>query len=91
MFEGFAATAKVGLGHGVAERLGHLFLAASDIGNFGNARYARSIFERAYANMASRAVADGTIERSEAGSSRRGLPPDDPFRTATHRIGFQPR
>ena len=55
VFEGFAATAKVGLGEGVAERLAHLFLAASDIGNFGNARYARSIFEGAYANMASRA------------------------------------
>ncbi len=92
VFEGFAATAKVGLGDGVTERLAHLFLAASDIGNFGNARYARSIFEQAYANMASRAVADGTIERSEAGElTVADLPTDAPFRTATHRIGFQPR
>jgi len=92
VFEGFAATAKVGLGDGVAERLAHLFLAASDIGNFGNARFARSIFEGAYANMASRAVADGTIERSEAGElTVADLPTDAPFRTATHRIGFQPR
>ena len=41
------------------ERLAHLFVAAATVGNFGNARYARSIFEQAYANMASRALADG--------------------------------
>ena len=42
--------------------------------------------------MASRAVADGTIERSEAGElTVADLPTDAPFRTATHRIGFQPR
>ena len=79
VFEGFAATAKVGLGDGRRRSASaHLFLAASDIGNFGNARYARSIFEQAYANMASRAVADGTIERSEAGElTVADLPTDD--------------
>jgi stage V sporulation protein K len=92
VFEGFAATAKVGLGPGVAERLGHLFLAASDIGNFGNARYARSIFEQAYANMASRAVADGKIQPDEVDELIvADLPPDDPFTTASHAIGFRPR
>jgi hypothetical protein len=61
----FADVAKVRLGAGVRERLGHLFVAAGEIGNFGNARYARSIFEQSYANMATRALADGRIERGE--------------------------
>jgi hypothetical protein len=92
VFQGFAAAAKVRLGDGVDERLAHLFLAASDIGNFGNARYARSIFEQAYANMASRAVADGTIKPDEGDELIvADLPPDDPFHMAAHRIGFQPR
>jgi SpoVK/Ycf46/Vps4 family AAA+-type ATPase len=92
VFERFAAAAKVRLGAGVDERLGHLFLAASDIGNFGNARYARSIFEQAYANMASRAVADGKIQPDEVDELIvADLPPDEPFHSATHRIGFQPR
>jgi stage V sporulation protein K len=92
VFESFAAAAKVRLGAGVDERLGHLFLAASDIGNFGNARYARSIFEQAYANMASRAVADGKIQPDEVDELIvADLPPDDPFTTASHAIGFRPR
>ena len=92
VFEGFASAAKVRLGPGVAERLGHLFLTASEVGNFGNARYARSLFEQSYANMATRAVADGKIERSEVDELLViDLPPDDPFTTATHKIGFRPR
>ena len=92
VFEGFAAVAKVRLGAGVRERLGHLFIAAGEIGNFGNARYARSIFEQSYANMATRALADGTIERNEVDELLVvDLPPDDPFTTAAHKIGFRPR
>ncbi len=92
VFEGFAGVAKVRLGSGVRERLGHLFLAALEIGNFGNARYARSLFEQSYANMATRAVADGLIDRSEVDELLvADLPPDDPFTTATHKIGFRPR
>ena len=92
VFEGFAAVAKVRLGEGVQERLGHLFVAALEIGNFGNARYARSLFEQSYANMATRAVADGHIERTEVDEILVGdLPPDDPFSTAQRAIGFRPR
>jgi len=92
VFEGFAAAAKVRLGGGVQQRLGHLFLAASEVGNFGNARYARSLFEQSYANLATRAVADGKIERSEVDELQVvDLPPDDPFTTAEHKIGFRPR
>ena len=91
VFEGFAAVAKVQLGPGVRERLGHLFVHALEIGNFGNARYARSLFEQSYANIATRAVADGTIAPSEVDQLLVvDLPPDDPFRTADHKIGFRP-
>jgi stage V sporulation protein K len=65
IFELMAAQAQVKLGVGIPEQLKKLFTEAGDVGNFGNARYARSIFEQAYANMASRALADGKIEPSE--------------------------
>jgi hypothetical protein len=92
VFEGFATTARVRLGPGVAERLGHLFVTALEVGNFGNARYARSLFEQSYANMATRALADGRIDRSEVDEIVvADLPADDPFTTAQHRIGFRPR
>ena len=35
------------------------------VDDFGNARWIRSLFEQAYANMAARAVADGTIDEAE--------------------------
>jgi hypothetical protein len=69
-----------------------LFVLALEVGNFGNARYARSVFEGAYANMASRALADGRIDRSEVDEIIvDDLPTEDPFSTAQHRIGFRPR
>ena len=81
VFEGFAAEAKVGLGEGVPERLGHLFVAALEVGNFGNARYARTMFEGAYANMATRALADGLIEPPEVEHILvEDLPTTDPCR-----------
>ena len=92
VFEGFATTAKVRLGPGVAERLGHLFSLALNVGNFGNARYARSLFEDSYANMATRVLADGKIEPGEDDEIiEEDLPAADPFTTATHKIGFRPR
>ena len=85
MFEGLAAVAKVRLGAGVTERLGHLFVIAAEVGNFGNARYARSLFEQSYANMATRALADGTIALDEVDELRvEDLPgPRDRQRRAT--------
>ena len=92
VFEGFATAAKVRLGPGVAERLGHLFSLALNVGNFGNARYARSLFEDSYANMATRVLADGKIEPGEDDEIiEEDLPAADPFTTATHKIGFRPR
>jgi Cdc6-like AAA superfamily ATPase len=92
VFGGFAAVAKVRLGPGVRERLGHLFVTALEVGNFGNARYARSLFERSYANMATQALADGHIGRDEVDELLVvDLPDEDPFTTAERRIGFRPR
>ena len=92
VFEGFAATAEVRLGPGVTERLEKLFGLALNIGNFGNARYARSLFEQSYANLATRALADGHIDRGEDDEiTVDDLPAADPFTTAVHKIGFQPR
>jgi stage V sporulation protein K len=92
VFERFAAAAKVRLDPGVQERLDHLFGGALEVDNFGNARYARSIFERSYANMATRVLADGHIDRSEVDELLvADLPLDDPFNTAKRRIGFHLR
>lgn len=91
VFEGFASEAKVRLATGCQARLDHLFTSALTVGNFGNARYARSLFEQSYANLATRALADGHIDRSEDDEIVvDDLPPDDPFLTAGHKIGFQP-
>ena len=92
VFEGLATAAKVRLGPGVTERLGHLFVIAADVGNFGNARYARSLFEQSYANMATRALADGTIALDEVEELRvEDLPAPETVSTAKRRIGFRPR
>ena len=65
---------------------------ASDVGNFGNARYARSLFEQSYANMATRALADGTIALDEVDELRvEDLPPPESVDTSDRRIGFRPR
>ncbi len=92
VFQGFATVAKVNLGEGVTERLGHLFLVAAEVGNFGNARYARSLFEQSYANMATRALADGTIALDEVDQLRvEDLPEPETVNTSNRRIGFRPR
>jgi SpoVK/Ycf46/Vps4 family AAA+-type ATPase len=92
VFEGFATESKVSLGKGVGARLEQLFALALNIGNFGNARYARSLFEQSYANLASRAMADGHIDPGEGDEILvEDLPPADPFTTAVHKIGFQAR
>lgn len=60
-----AAAAKVELGDGVVARAGQVFAAAIGREAFGNARFARSLFEQAYARMAARAAADGRVEVHE--------------------------
>ena len=65
IFQSMADQAKVRLGEGVTDQVRQLFADKVDDANFGNARYARSVFEDAYANMAARALADGKIDQSE--------------------------
>jgi 1,6-anhydro-N-acetylmuramate kinase len=91
IFEVMAAQARVNLGPGVRERLSTLFADAATGTNFGNARFARSVFEDAYANMASRAMADGKIERSEIQDMvLEDLPAEERHQFAEHRpIGFR--
>ena len=65
IFETMTAAARVRLGDGVGERVQALLDQAIDVKDFGNARYVRSLFEQAYANMAARALADDTIDAAE--------------------------
>jgi len=65
IFETMARQAQVTLAAGVVDAARRLFAAKLGEPNFGNGRYARSLFEDAYANMAARAYADGKIERTE--------------------------
>jgi hypothetical protein len=64
-----------------------------DTENFGNARYVRSLFERAFANMAQRAVADDRIESVELATMiAADIPPADSEPVPTHRpMGFRKR
>jgi len=92
IFGSFADAAKVHLGPGIEDRLRRLFASAGDVGNFGNARYAQSIFEHAYASMASRAFADGRIDPSEIQDMLvDDLPESEHHLDSEHRrIGFKP-
>jgi stage V sporulation protein K len=53
------------LGPGVLEKAAAVFAAASGKRDFGNARFARSLFEQAYAHMAARAAHDGAVTVEE--------------------------
>ena len=88
-----AATAEVTLADGCEARARELIAGVIARPDFGNARYVRSLFEGGYANMAARALADGTIATSEL---REMIPADleDPGEGPMLRhlpIGFQPR
>lgn len=93
IFAAIATSAGVTLGNGVEERVRGLVGAAIDRPDFGNARFVRTIFEQAYANMAARAVADGAIDVTEL----RDMIPDDIVDPGTgpdedrRPIGFRPR
>lgn len=53
------------MAEGVRARAEQLFARVSGRRHFGNARFARSLFERAYARMASRAAMDGEVKVEE--------------------------
>ena len=93
IFEVLADDAQVRLGSGVSTRLGELFAKSLEVGNFGNARFARSLFEQSYANMATRALEDGQIDRNEMDDLLLvDLASGEQALTVEHRpIGFRPR
>jgi SpoVK/Ycf46/Vps4 family AAA+-type ATPase len=90
IFAALVESAGLRLAPGAAEAAERIFAQAVRRPAFGNARFARSLFEQAYARMAVRAAADGTVEIEELME----LHPDDlevtdSGPTSTHRpIGF---
>ena len=91
IFEAMAAAAKVQLGDGVGERVQARLVEARRVEDFGNARYVRSLFEQAYADMAARVVADDTIDAAELDTMvEADIPVTDPSTGGEpHRIGFR--
>ena len=65
IFRGIADTSQVTLAEGCDARARVLVDAEIHQPDFGNARFVRTMFEAAYANMAARGLADGTIDGPE--------------------------
>ena len=65
IFDQMAQAAGIALADGALDRAEAIFSRAAGLRDFGNARFARSLFEQAYARMASRAAADGTLTLDE--------------------------
>lgn len=93
IFQRIAAEAEVELAPDLVAVLPALVREASGRANFGNARFVRSVFEQAFANMAERAVADDRIDRAEISTMiAADLPkPGEPSWTESRRrVGFRP-
>ena len=65
IFKGLVEASGLSLTDGAMEKATHVFADVTRRSNFGNARFARSLFEQAYARMAGRAAADGVVDVSE--------------------------
>jgi stage V sporulation protein K len=90
IFASFAKDVSIGLAKGVLEKAEAIFRGALGTKDFGNARFARSLFEEAYARMSARAAADGVVsveELAELAVEDVEPPADTPQRRA-HPIGF---
>jgi Holliday junction resolvasome RuvABC ATP-dependent DNA helicase subunit len=92
IFTHMAEDVQVTLGDGVEDAVRALLRQAVRVDDFGNARWIRSLFEQAYANMAARAVADGTIDEAEIGRLEAADIPavDASAGEAIRHIGFRP-
>jgi SpoVK/Ycf46/Vps4 family AAA+-type ATPase len=92
IFATFAAHAAIGLGPGVLEKAEAIFRDAAGTKDFGNARFARSLFEESYARMSARAAADGVVRVDELTqlAVEDVEPPDATPQRRAHRIGFAP-
>ncbi|MBT8338366.1 MAG: AAA family ATPase [Gemmatimonadetes bacterium] len=92
IFAGFVGNAGLELAEGAAERVYELFERGRGRTDFGNARFARSLFEQAYARVALRAAEDGVVELSELTE----ITPEDlewvepDVEAPRKRIGFEP-
>jgi SpoVK/Ycf46/Vps4 family AAA+-type ATPase len=93
IFRAIADQAQVRLRPGVDDDLAALFSQARQLGNFGNARFVRTAFESAYANMAHRALEDDQIDNDELHELHREDVPavDVPRSIDERRIGFRQR
>ena len=65
IFAQMADDVGIALGDGALDGARQVFAKAAEKPDFGNARFARSLFEQAYARMASRAAADGAVSVEE--------------------------
>lgn len=65
IFGRMAHDVGIALGPGVLEKAARVFAAAAGKRAFGNARFARTLFEQAYAHMATRAAGDGAVTVEE--------------------------
>ena len=92
IFSAFARDASVRLGEGVEDCARGLFVHGSRSEGFGNARFARTLFEEAFANMAARAFEDDRIDEGELELMIvDDLPAPGVHRTVElRRVGFRP-
>ncbi|HSU12525.1 AAA family ATPase [Longimicrobium sp.] len=90
IFERMAKDVNIGLAPGACEAAERVFARATGKQDFGNARFARSLFEQAYARMASRAAVDGAVTVDELTDLLAEDIDDDLSMLApdTRRIGF---
>jgi stage V sporulation protein K len=65
IFERMAKDVGIALGEGTCAMAEKVFARAAGKQDFGNARFARSLFEQAYGRMAARAAADGAVTLDE--------------------------
>jgi Holliday junction resolvasome RuvABC ATP-dependent DNA helicase subunit len=65
IFERMAQDVGLGLGEEACAAAERVFSRAAGKQDFGNARFARSLFEQAYARMAARAAVDGAVTLEE--------------------------
>jgi SpoVK/Ycf46/Vps4 family AAA+-type ATPase len=65
IFERMAKDVGLGLADGACAAAERVFSRAAGKQDFGNARFARSLFEQAYARMAARAAVDGAVTVDE--------------------------
>ena len=90
IFETFARDAGIALEAGVPAKAEAIFHQTLGRPHLGNARFARSLFEEAYARMSIRAAADGQMDVSELSA----IAPEDiewkggTIERETRRVGF---